>query len=310
MVMGELCWVDLEGKLTRIEVDQRYYSGFPLPRLSRADNDQVVLNFADETNLWVYDFGREGGFTQLFSMAGNEFCPVWEPRGKHIAFTHLAAGTAPNIYWNRWDGSGSPESLYESPNASFPTSFSPDGSILAFTNRKVADEDVFRKREIWLLSIDSGVSERWSKGDNWEESGAEFSPNGKWIAYVSDESGKSEVYVRQYPEGRKMQVSMGGGGEVVWGPQGKNLFYRNGEYFMRVVMETEPEFKPSRPEQMFKDNYLMGRSPGGRNYDISRDGNRFLMIKPIEEQSVSVRHFNVVVNWFEELERLLPTKNN
>ncbi len=130
-----------------------------------------------------------------------------------------------------------------------------------------------------------------------------ISPDGRWIAYDTNES---EVYVRPFPnvEEGKWQISRDGGIEPVWAPRGQELFYRNGGAMMVVGIKTEPTFTAGSPVVLFTGRYTSPGTVG--NYDISPDGQRFLMIKEadaVEEQA----QINVVLNWFEELKRLVPT---
>ncbi len=133
-----------------------------------------------------------------------------------------------------------------------------------------------------------------------------FSPDGRWLAYVSDETGQMHVYVRPYPEPDvKFLVSEEeGGGQPVWSPDGSELFYRSGDKMMVVSIRTQPTFNASRPQVLFEGSYLNSTIIlGNQYYDISPDGQQFLMIKQPEAE----RQIDVVLNWFEELKRLVPT---
>jgi len=136
---------------------------------------------------------------------------------------------------------------------------------------------------------------------------AQFSPDGKWLAYVSNEEGRDHVYVRPYPgpEVKFRVTEEEGGGEAIWSPDGSELFYRTGDKMMVVSIQTEPRFASGRPTVLFEGSYRGGTSqpPGYAYYDISNDGQRFLMTKDEGQQS----QINVVLNWFEELNRLVPT---
>jgi serine/threonine-protein kinase len=191
-----------------------------------------------------------------------------------------------------------------------PTLISPNGEILASTVHFANEKTLAGTSDIWLLEIETKNPTKWTNTPQFSEWGAEFSPDGKWIAYTSNEGGKNEVYIKPYPNGRREKISTGGGSDAAWGPDGKELFYCNGKKFMRVTIQTTPEFEASNPELLFEDDYIMTRFPGHRNYDISRDGKRFLMIKQIDEQPTPVTDLNVVFNWFEELKELTPTKQD
>jgi len=136
-----------------------------------------------------------------------------------------------------------------------------------------------------------------------------ISPDGHWIAYDSNESGQYEVYVRPFPnvEDGKWQISRNGGTESTWGPEGRELFFRSGEAVMMVRIQADPNFTAGSPEVLFTGNYDSALSV--RSYDISPDGQRFLMIKDAGMTGERQAQINVVLNWFEELKRLVPTDN-
>ena len=137
------------------------------------------------------------------------------------------------------------------------------------------------------------------------DGGGQFSPDGHWMAYVSNESGQFEVYVRPYPgPDRKKQVSTQGGTHPKWNRNGKELFYRVGNKMMVVDVSTSPDLTLSQPRVLFEQRYAFGSAQTIPNYDVSPDGQRFIMVK---DDSASGR-LNIVLNWFEELKRLVPTK--
>jgi len=183
-----------------------------------------------------------------------------------------------------------------------PTSWSPDGQTLVYTDLHGPD--------IWMLPL-TGEEKPWAFLDtDFEESGAMFSPDGRWLAYMSNETGRDEIYLIPFSitgPGGKRQVSIGGGAEPVWAPDGQDLFYRDGDEMMAVAIETEPELSVGTPRLLFEGRFLpvlSGDDPGG-SYDISPDGQRFLMIQ--REEDVVPTEIIVVLNWFEELKRLVPT---
>jgi len=303
LVKGDLFWVDREGNPELVGAPREYYDEWSWPELS-PDGTRLALS--------VYDVIRGGDFSLLTTIKGRQYDPVWEPPdGDHIAFSNQGPDLPPDVYWQPWNDSGMPERLHGDGNANMPTSFSPpNGEVLALTVDKVVERQFPQTSDICLLWLETKEVTKWTETEDWNEWGAEFSPDGKWIAYTSDEGGKAEVWIRQYPNGKKKKISIGGGSEAVWGPDGKELFYRNGREFMRVKIETEPKLVPSTPEPLFEDEYIMMQFPGHRNYDVSKDGKRFLMIKQVDERPAQVTHLNIVLNWFEELKRLVPARRN
>ncbi|MHC4560749.1 MAG: hypothetical protein ACYS80_26005, partial [Planctomycetota bacterium] len=229
----------------------------------------------------------------------NEF-PLWRPDGKQVTFSSEISGIS-NIYWASADGSTAAERLISSDKSQIPNSWSPDGRLLAFRERHP-----ITRRDIWVLPSEGSRTPSPFLVTPFNERAARFSPNGRWLAYVSDESGQNEVYVQPYPgPGRKWTVSTNGGGEPVWSADGKELFYRNRDLMMVVAVETEPDFKAGIPRLLFEGHYEMAL--GSQNYDVSADGQKFLMVRTEEE--LSPVRLQVVLNWFEELKRLVVTRN-
>ena len=138
-----------------------------------------------------------------------------------------------------------------------------------------------------------------------ERQGA-LAPDDRWLAYTSNEAGRHEVFVVPFPDASfKRQISTDGGAEPRWSGNGRELFYRNGNRVMAVAIETEPELNPGNPELLFEGPF--GRGGFGTNYDVTADGDRFLMIR--QEEGREQGELQIVLNWFEELERLAPTEN-
>jgi dipeptidyl aminopeptidase/acylaminoacyl peptidase len=134
-----------------------------------------------------------------------------------------------------------------------------------------------------------------------------FSPDGRWLAYASDESGRTEIYVQPYPgPGAKWQISTEGGTEPQWNRNGRELFYRSGNRMMAVDVGTTPTLAVSKPKQIFEGEYEP-TLVSAANYDVSPDGQRFLMLKAARVQDEAPTQISVVLNWFEELKRLVPT---
>jgi len=135
----------------------------------------------------------------------------------------------------------------------------------------------------------------------------QFSPDGRWLAYISNESGRYEIYVQPYPgPGGKWQISTEGGTEPAWNQNRRELFYRSGEKMIAVDIATQPNFSAGKPRMLFEGPYLPASIPMA-NYDVSPDGQRFLMLKPVEQEGAAPTQINVVLNWFAELNQKVPT---
>jgi serine/threonine-protein kinase len=159
-------------------------------------------------------------------------------------------------------------------------------------------------RDLYTLPLREGKPQPFLRTPS-SETAPRFSPDGHFITYTSDESGRYEIYVRPYPgPGGKWQISTAGGTEPVWNPKGRELFYREGNRMMAVDVTTQPAFSAGKPKMLFEGPYV----PQPRtfpNYDVSPDGQRFLMLKAIE-QAQAPAQINVVLNWFEELKQKVP----
>ena len=180
-------------------------------------------------------------------------------------------------------------------------SWSPDGQLLAFMEVNPATQ-----RDIWVLRMGNHKAEPFLK-TKFDESVPRFSPDGNWLAYISNESGRYEIYVQAYPgPGGKWQISTEGGTEPAWNRNGRELFYRNGDKMMAVDIVTQPSFAAGKPRMLFEGQYFANDWPLiGAAYDVSPDGQRFLMVKA-SEQAASASQINVVLNWFEELKLKVP----
>jgi serine/threonine-protein kinase len=305
LIEGELVWVSPEEPNAMPIPDSRgYYDEWSQPRLS-PDENWIAVTPAYATNVLLYKFGA-GYSPPLAVMKGYQGGAVWGPDGEHVAFYSLDADSPPDIYWCLRNSDDAPEPIYKDPNATFPSSFSPDGEYLAFTAQSVLQTNLDQTSDICYRDMARKEVTNMTNTPHCNEWGAAFSPDGKWIAYTSDQMGEHEVYVRQFPKGRPEKI--GAGSEVAWGPdkQKLELFYRGGKQFMRAQIQTEPQFKVQQ-EALFDDVYIQTRFPGYRNYDVSKDGKRFLVIKQVEEPPAPVAQLKVVANWFEELKRLVPT---
>jgi serine/threonine-protein kinase len=293
---SSLVWVSRSGAEQPLVGPERAYY---MPRLS-PDGQRVAVVIGEQGNqIWLYDLSRET-LTRLTFEGGNQL-PVWTPDGKKIAFRSSRAGGPPNLFWQLADGSGELERLTTSENINGSFSWSPDGQFLAFLEIRPTTG-----RDIEVLRMSDRKAQPFLQTP-FDETAPQFSPDGHWLAYMSNESGRYEVYVQPYPgPGGKWQISTDGGTEPVWNRNGREIFYRNGNKMMAVEVSTQPGFTMGRPRMLFEGSYLPPPFPVA-NYDVSPDGQRFLMVKPSGEGQPSTQ-INVVLNWFEELKRRVPTR--
>jgi eukaryotic-like serine/threonine-protein kinase len=245
--------------------------------------------------------------TRLTFDAGGDQWPVWTSDSSRIVFASDRAG-AFNLYSQAADGTGQPERLTESPNFQLPTGMSPDGKRLIFR-----ETDPKTSNDLKMLTLDGERRATDLVHTQYAEGNGEVSPDGRWLAYQSNESGADEIYVRPFlnVDGGRWQVSIGGGSKPLWARSGRELFYTAGTGVTRVMsvaIEPGTSFSARTPVLVFEGPYWAGNA--GRTYDVSPDGQRFLMIKDAGTGTTTSApsQFIVVSNWFEELKRLVPTK--
>jgi Tol biopolymer transport system component len=283
-----LVWVSRQGAEEKIDNTRRLYFS---PRLASDDRRIVVQASGD---LWIQDTQR-ATFTRLTSQTfGNSF-PVWTPDGKRVVFRTISG-----LHWADVEGTDGSHAIPGTSMSDFPSSIAPDGDTLLI-NRQAPNT----QQDVYSISIRSGQVVKPLVATAAFEGGAQFSPDGHWMAYVSDESGQMQVYVRPYPAlDRRWPVSTEGGTSPMWNANGRELFYRNGNKMMAVEVTRLPELTLSAPRLLFERPYAYGQTITLANYSVRSDGQRFLMVK---EDADSGR-LNVVLNWFEELKRLVPSK--
>lgn len=284
-------WVDRHGGTGRLTQARRDYAYL---RLS-PDGKKLALTILanQEGQLWVYDFDREA-FVRLTSGAG-DVAPNWSPDGQRLSFR--SGKDKFEIAWQAADGSGAVENLTSlEATSGLLHSWSPDGKMIAFAHAAGTNRDV------WLLPLEGEREPRPFLQTAADERPGGFSPDARSVVYVSDVSGRPEVYVQPFPgPGPKWQISTEGGYQPVWARNGREIFYRNEGKMMAVEVETGPPLSLSKPKVLFADAYVGARSTllGYAIYDVTADGQRFLMIQN-EEESAPTR-IHVVLNWAEEL---------
>jgi len=286
-------WVDRQGNVKPLAMPAQIYGAF---RLSPDGKRLAIVVEELRSNVYIYDIARGTG-TRL-TLEGNNYYPLWTPDGERVVFCCRREGEEEwNLLLAPADSSNKAELLYSGPFKIGPYSWSPDGKLLALYS---ASGDL----DIWVLSLEGPRELDLILGTEFKDVFPAFSPDGRWIAYMSDRDGRSQVYVRPYPAmDRVWQISYDLGEEPIWSPNGDELFYRSVNKWMVVSISTEPEFKAGTPQVVFEGPYV---NVSGLSYDVAPDGQRFLVLQPEYDDS-EVRELHVVTNWFEELKRLVPT---
>jgi serine/threonine-protein kinase len=292
-----LVWVDLKGRATPIAADRQLFSS---PRVSPDGTRVAVVVRSREGafEIWVYDVSR-GTRTRLPADAAS-FDPVWTPDGTRITFASTRPGPS-GLNWIWADGSAPPETLLKSEFATYPSSWSPDGHRLAFIEMNRSSG-----QDIWVLVGQRDRSRVLATP--FEETLPRFSPDGRWLAYTSNESGRHQAYVEPYPRtGKRWPISAGSGREPIWARDGRTIYYRNllGDQLFSIAVSLTPVFTAGRPSLVFEGPYEQRPLAGSAaNYDVSPDGRGFVMIKMEEEPSP--QQVLVVLNWLEQVKRHLP----
>jgi Tol biopolymer transport system component/predicted Ser/Thr protein kinase len=281
----ELLWVDRKGHTTALVQDRLDYQQL---RLS-PDGRRLAVSY--ESDIWIFD--TERGTRARFTFEGDTGNPVWSPDGMYVTYSSYATNA---IARKRADGTGEAETLLLNPYPAIPCSWSPDGNVLAFY---AIEESA--QRDIWFLPLEGDRTPISLIETPFDERLPSFSPDGRWVAYVSNESGRNEVYLQPYTAPRgKVVVSTDGGNQPVWCPEGGELFYSKGDQMVAVAVETAPTLDIGTPHVLFEGQF-------SGSYDVSPDCQRFVMKRELRGEAH--RQLNVVLNWYEELKRLVPAEN-
>jgi DNA-binding winged helix-turn-helix (wHTH) protein/Tol biopolymer transport system component len=295
---SELVWVEGAGRQERpIAAPPAFHID---PRLS-PDGRRLVVGSSGgvQTEVWAHAFDR-GTWTRLTTDPGYGAAPVWHPGDPNrVVFTSGQPPGQGDLYSIPADGSDRAALLHHSPHFKFATSSAPAARLLSFVELRPDT-----KSDIWLLHLDGKPAARLFLQTPFDEESPALSPDGQWLAYDSDESGRPEVYVRPVVAAdRKWQLSIDGGDRPRWSGDGRRIVFRSGRRMMAVDVTTVASFAPGSPRVLFEGEF----EPGGTstaNYDVTADGRRLLMIKPAATSSTPSR-LVVVENWFAELQEKL-----
>ena len=291
-----LRWVDRGGGDEPIGIPAGEYFD---PRLS-PDGTRVALAQEIEGNLdiWIWDLARKTRTRLTFDDA-EERHPLWSLDGHRVAFSSTRDGW--DVYWRAADGTGQVERLSTVPDRMLtPWSWSADGKSLLLIELALTGTTSF---DIGMLAMEGDRPRTPLLQEDFTEVQPVISPDGRWMAYQSNESGRGEIYVRPYPgvESGKWPISTSGGNGPKWSRDGQALFYRSGRAINRVSVETGETFSAGVPETVYEGTFFAAQ---GIQWDIDTDGQRFLVIKNVE--STGDEELHIVLNWFEELKEKVP----
>jgi serine/threonine-protein kinase len=305
-----LLWVDRNGRTTNAFNES---DGYRYPTLS-PDGQRVAVGVADD--IWVIDLQRKNR-TRLTNndrvppvgtRAGSGAPvpqPIWSPDGKHVTFGSMTSSREFAIEWTRADGSGGRQPLLKLKNFAQPGSWTPDGRTLVFYQTSVTGN----ARDIWTFQPGNDPAPLLETKFN--ERAPRLSPDGKWLAYVSDSSGRDEVYLRPLAvQSGQTTISNDGGAEPLWSRDGRELYYRVGSRLMAVPVTLASTVSVGEARIVFEGPF-MNADPGGQfpNYDVAPDGKRFLMIAgDMSDAFGQIPSLNVVINWFAELKQRAPAR--
>ena len=299
--LASIDWMDRQGNFTPLrETTGDYYA----PALS-PDGKRLALAINDgkRIDIWVYELAHDT-LTRL-TFAGNNLTPIWTPDGQRITYRLLQKGGGSDLYWTRADGTGGTLPLTHTKARRFLGSWYPDGRLLAFDQGTSANSTIF------TLAIGGSEKEGWKPGEpqplpggSSSDDEASFSPDGRWLAYRSDESGDFEIYVRSYPEsGGKWQISTAGGDIPKWSNNGKELLYRTDDNQIMVVTYTTSgdSFHADKPK-LWSPGQFSDRL-GAVNFDLNPDGKRVVVLRVPAGENPPITKVTFVFNFFDELQR-------
>jgi len=292
-----LLWVDRDGGEEVFNADRRTYWN---PRISPDGQSlAVAINDSGNTDIWINDLVR-GTSSRLTFNAGDDSVPLWTPDGQRVVYWSSRTDEESGLFSRAANGSGQAERLTANSSFQLPGAFEPDGSRLVFES----------EGDLHLLSLNGESDPQPLLDGVFIEDDAAISPDGRWLAYSSDETGSPQIYVRPYPnigDGGKWQISVAGGTEPRWGPDGTDLFFLNGDAVLAVSVEGEDAISAGVPRLLFQQGHWVNQN-SEPNYDLAPDGQRFLMMRAFDfdQQATDQTVLVAVENWFEELTRLAP----
>jgi serine/threonine protein kinase/Tol biopolymer transport system component len=305
-------WMDAAGKYTPLREASADYANLAIS----PDGKRLAMDISNaaRTDVWVYDWERDTLTRLTFAATFNGY-PVWTPDGQRITYTSLEKGGVANLWWIRSDGAGDAQRLTDSKYTQAPGSWSPDGKTLAFY--QLSPDTNF---DIFTMPVEGDEKSGWKPGTPkpfvntpFLEVLPTFSPDGRWIAYASNESGSNEVYVRPFPRpGGRWQISTGGGDYPQWSRNGKELFYRTRDQKIMVVgfTSSNDSFRADKP-RLWSPGQLTDRGTS-ITFSLHPDGKRFAVLKPPGSEATApvINKASFIFNFFDELRTKVPSGKN
>ena len=291
---SRLVLVNRQGEQEAVPAPSRSYRGFDLS----PDGTRVAFTASGDggSEIWTYDFER-GTSERVAEGSG----AVWHPDGERLAFR-----LDTEVVWRTADGMGRSDPLLAG-GLRVPQTFTPDGTTLLLTSfNAVTWEDV------GMVRLDGDRTYEPLLDDDLTEWDASVSPDGRWLAYSSNPSGRNEIYVRPFPDvaGGRTLVSVNGGRSPVWSADGRELFYSSPEGMTVVGVDTRSTFVPGAAEVLFDTASYVVDGSGAPIFDVAPDGQEFLLLEPVTsaDGAAALSEIVLVQNWFDELRRLVPTQ--
>lgn len=288
--------VDSSGKATVLPTEARDYSD---PRVSPDGRFVAAHLQGDQNDIWVADVTR-GSLTRLSYDVGEDETPAWSPDGSTVAWAASRTDLVRGVFKRPADGSGNEELILRLDKHCHVRDWSPDGHTLV-----IEIQDPGSSGDIWRLNLDGTPTATVFLQTPFNERNSRLSPDGRWLAYVSDESGRDEVYIQAFPQGgSKVQVSSSGADQPVWSRDGRTLFIRGGRAIQAIPFHAGPPPTFGATTALFLDRFESPQAGGHTGYDVFPDG-RFLMIQS-QARPNAREEIVVVVNWIDELKQLVP----
>jgi len=300
-----LAWVDRRGNILSVVSEERGYADL---RLSPDGGSLALFDLSSALDIWNYNIARET-FTRLSLSPRTDEVPVWSPDGRFVAYT-----TNPNVggrilHRRASDGSGSEVALWESPNHTHVSDWTRDGKTLVLNENRTGAGTGW---DVLVLNAEGEPSPQYVMESPFDEVNPRLHPGGKWLAYMSNETGQREIYVTSFPEiGEKHVISSGGGSEPVWSKDGSELFYRTGIEIMAVDVMAGAEFTYGKPVVLFRDTFEDAAGASHTAYDVHPDGRFLFVTGPVgaeDDPYGGLSRYQVVVNWMAEVEERVPSR--